>query len=447
MKTNTKDLTSGNIYKSLIRFSIPFIIANLIQALYGTTDLLVIGLFTDTAGLSGVSIATQVMQIVNGLIVGITMGGTILIGQYIGSKNMKDTKETIGTLFIIGGVISIIIPTAMFIFKDKLLILLNTPPSAYKDALNYILIASVGTIFIFGYNAISAILRGLGDSKSPVYFISIACVINILLDFILVGYFKFRAGGAALATVISQGVSMIIGLIHITKKKNIFEFNKKSFKIYPDKIKKLIQIGAPLSLQEVLLWGSFLFIVAIANQIGVSESAAVGIVAKFETFSMLPPMAFSYALAAIAAQNIGAKKPERAMKALKASILLSFLSCSIFLLWSQLHPQSIMGIFKADIGVTMAGAEYLKLYSLDFLLVPFKFNLNGFLNGAGRTTFTMINGSVNSLFIRIPMAYIFGVVLKGGLLGLGLSVPVASILSIVVSIIYIGRGKWKEGII
>ena len=408
---------------------------------------MVIGLFTDTAGLSGVSISTQIMQIVNGLIIGITMGSTILIGQYFGSNNQKDIKETIGTLFIIGFIISVLIPAFMFIFKDKLLILLNTPEPAYNDALNYMLIASVGTIFIFGYNAISAILRGLGDSKSPVYFIAIACVINIVLDFILIGYFDFRSSGAALATVISQGVSMIIAIIHLSRKDFIFKFDKSSFKIYPDKIKKLLRLGVPLSLQEVLLWGSFLFIVAIANQIGVNESAAVGIVAKFETFSMLPPMAFSYALAAMSAQNIGAQKPERALKALKASIILSFVSCSVFLLWSQLHPQSIMGIFKADLAVTIAGAQYLKLYSLDFLLVPFKFNLNGFLNGTGRTTFTMINGSINSLLIGIPMSYLFGVVLNGGLLGLGLSVPVASVLSIIVSIVFISTGKWREGII
>ncbi len=447
MKGKEISLTEGNIYESLIRFSVPFIIANLIQALYGTVDLLIIGLFTDTAGLSGVAISTQVMQIVNGIVLGLTMGGTILVGQYFGAKREGDTNETIGTMMVLGIIASIIIAVAMFLFYNPLLKLLNTPDVAYQDAKNYVLIASAGTVFIFGYNAISAVLRGLGDSKRPVIFISIACVFNILLDIYFVGVLELRASGAALATVLSQGISMLIAIWYLSKKSSIFKFNRSNLKLNSDKVRKLLGVSLPLSLQEVLLWGSFLVIVAIANDMGVNESAAVGIVAKFETFSMLPPMALSYALAALTAQNIGADRPERAMKALRISIGLSLISALVFLLWAQLHPQSIMGIFKADYGVVAAGGEYLKLYSIDFLLVAFKFNLNGFLNGSGRTTFAMLNGIFSSVFVRIPLSYILGVTLGKGLIGLGLSVPLASVLSIVFSIIFISTGRWKKRII
>ncbi len=447
MDRDNISLTEGNLFESLLKFSIPFIIANLIQALYGAVDMLIIGLFTDTAALSGVAVATQVMQIVNGIVLGLTMGGTILVGQYYGAKRYKDTQKTIGNLMILGVFVSLLIAVGMYIFKDQLLNLLNTPSEAFIDARNYVLIASAGTIFIFGYNAVSAVLRGLGDSKRPVYFISVACVINILLDILFVAKFGLRASGAAFATVISQLISLLIALWYLTKRSDYFKITAENFRIDLSRINKILRVSLPLALQEVLLWGSFLVIAAIANSMGVNESAAVGIVAKFETFSMLPPMALSYALAAMTAQNIGAQKPERALSALKISIGMSLVSAFVFLLWAQLHPQSIMAIFGADPGVTLAGAQYLKLYSIDFLLVAFKFNFNGFLNGSGRTTFAMLNGIFSSVFVRIPLAYLLGYKMGKSLYGLGLSVPLASILSILFSILFIRTGKWKEQII
>lgn len=447
MDRDNISLTEGNLFESLLKFSIPFIIANLIQALYGAVDMLIIGLFTDTAALSGVAVATQVMQIVNGIVLGLTMGGTILVGQYYGAKRYKDTQKTIGSLMILGIFVSLLIAVGMYIFKDQLLNLLNTPSEAFIDARNYVLITSAGTIFIFGYNAVSAVLRGLGDSKRPVYFISVACVINILLDILFVAKFGLRASGAAFATVISQLISLLIALWYLTKRSDYFKITAENFRIDLSRINKILRVSLPLALQEVLLWGSFLVIAAIANSMGVNESAAVGIVAKFETFSMLPPMALSYALAAMTAQNIGAQKPERAMSALKISIGMSLVSAFVFLLWAQLHPRSIMAIFGADPGVTLAGAQYLKLYSIDFLLVAFKFNFNGFLNGSGRTTFAMLNGIFSSVFVRIPLAYLLGYKMGKSLYGLGLSVPLASILSILFSILFIRTGKWKEQII
>ncbi len=439
LKQIEQNLTEGSIYKSLINFSVPFIIANIIQALYGTADLLIVGLFTDTAGLSSVAIGTQVMQIVNGLITGLTMGGTILVGQYYGAKKNRDTSETIGTMLCLGVLVSLLITGLMFILTKPLLNALRTPSEAYIDAMKYIMICSSGVIFITGYNSISAILRGLGDSKRPVYFIFVACVFNIVLDLILVGLFDMRAAGAALATVLSQGISMILAIRYLSKRKFIFEFTKENFIIKKDKILMLLKIGAPLSLQEVLLWVSFLFIAGLANSMGIAESAAVGIVAKFEVFSMLPPMSISYALAALTAQNIGANKPERAIKALKISILLSFICSLFFFAWAQIHPRSIMGIFKADTDVIKSGSEYLKTFSIDFILVAIKFNLNGYLNGSGRTNFTMINGILSSILVRIPVAFLMVVVIQKGLIGLGLTAPIASVTSIAVSIVYIRR--------
>lgn len=444
MRKLNHNLTEGNIYNSLLLFSIPFVIANLIQALYGTVDLVVVGLFTDTQGISSVAIGTQVMQIVNGLIIGFTMGGTILIGQYYGANKKEDTQEVIGTMFTLGLIISLFIMIFMWVITNSLLNILRTPDEAFIDARKYVTIASSGIVFIFGYNAISAILRGLGDSKRPVLFIGIACVFNILLDFLFVGYLGMRASGAALATILSQGISMVLAIVYL-KKNNLLSYLKlNNFVINKEKMKKLFKIGFPLSLQEVLLWMSFLFIAAIANSMGVAESAAVGIIAKFETFSMLPPMAFSNALAALVAQNVGANKLERAKKALYISIFISLACSLLFFLWAQISPQSIIGLFQGDEDVKIAGSKYFKSYSFDYILVSIKFNLNGFLNGCGSTTFTMINGIASSLLVRIPVAYILSIYLSKGLIGLGVAAPIASIISIIASTIYIRMGKWKK---
>lgn len=417
------------------------------QALYGTADLLIIGIFTDTAGISAVANATQVMQIVNGLIAGLTMGGTIVVGQYYGANKKDDTERTIGTILTAGFVFALIITVGMLFSANWLLRIIQTPAEAFYDASAYVRIASSGVVFITGYNAISAILRGLGDAKSPVYFIGIASVINIVLDLLFVGLFEMRAAGAALATIIAQAVSVILAIIYLSRKEFIFKFKLANFRIDKAKLKQLIRVGTPLSLQEILLWSSFLIIAAIANSMGVANSAAVGIIGKFDVFAMLPPIAISYALAAMAAQNIGANKPERALQALKAGISISIFISLFFVLWAQIHPQSIMGIFKADQDVVEAGAQYLRSFSIDFLLVAIKFNLNGFLNGCGRTTFSMINGIVASVFVRIPLAFLLAISLSWGLMGLGLAAPIASLLSIAVSIIFIRKGSWRRSIV
>lgn len=439
-----KDLTKGSIYKALRDFSIPFLIANLLQAVYGAVDLAVVGAFTDTAGLSAVSIGTQVMQIVNGLILGITMGGTILTGQFYGAGKKEETQKTVEAVLSSGLVFSLIITAMMFIFTNPLLKLLKTPEAAFIDARNYVLVASAGVIFIFGYNAVSAILRGLGDSKHPLYFIGIACVLNVILDLVFVGKIGMRAEGAALATIISQGLSMVLALIFINSGKTEFKFRLRSLRANSEKIKTLVSLGFPISLQEVLLWGSFLVIVAIANFMGVAESAAVGIVAKVETFAMLPPMALSYALTALTAQNMGAKEVERAKTALKASIGFSIAISVIFILWAQIAPETIIKLFQADQPVIEVGSEYLRTFSIDFFAVSFKFNLNGFLNGCGCTTFTMINGIFASVFVRVPLAYLLAITLSCGMTGLGLAAPIASLVSIICSLIFIKTGTWKE---
>lgn len=446
MKT-TASLTEGHIFKNLLVFAIPFLIANFMQALYGAVDTAVVGWFSDSAGISAVSTGSQVMQIVNSLVSGLTMGGTILIAQYFGAKQEQDNIETISTMLTLFAISAVGFSIIMWIACPWILQALQTPAEAYEQAYQYVMIASGGILFIFGYNAISAILRGLGDSKSPLIFIGIACVSNIILDLLFVGPAGMGAAGASLATVISQAISVIIAVIYLKKRSFLFEFKLKNFHIYKHKALMLIKIGLPVSLQETMTNLSFLFIAAIVNSLGVVASAAVGIAGKFDAFAMLPASAFSGAIAAIAGQNIGAGKPERAKKSLNASMLLSVICGMIFFLWAQIFPESIMQIFKADMEVTASGVEYLRGFSFDFIMVSFIFCMNGFFNGCGKTTFSMANGLISTLLVRVPLAYIFSVSLSSSLFGVGLAAPLASLLSIILAVIYLQTGRWKKAVI
>ena len=444
MAKGNLDLTSGNVYKTLLSFALPFMIANFIQALYGAVDMAVVGWFSSSASIAAVSIGTQIMQILTSLISGLTMGGTILIAQYVGAKRDDDVSKTVGTMFTLFAAAAIVFTVLMAISTKAFLNILKTPVEAFADVNAYVMICAFGIFFIFGYNAVSAVLRGMGDSKRPLIFVAIACVVNIAMDILLVGGMGMGAAGAALATVASQGISLILSVIYLRKRDFVFDFRLKSFKVHQDKMKKLFKLGLPVSLQETTVSLSFLFIAAIVNSLGVVASAAIGIAGKFEMFAMLPATAFSGAVASITAQNIGAGQPERAKKTLKASVIMAFVCSLAFFAWAQLSPESIMRIFKADVEVTLACSQYLRSFSFDFMLVAFGFCLNGFFNGCGRTAFSMVNGILSSVFIRVPLAYFLSVYVTEGLLGIGMAAPIATLVSVVVSLVYLKMGRWRR---
>lgn len=437
-------LTEGGITKTLIRFAAPYLAANFLQALYGAVDLLVVGWFCDSAAVSAVSTATQITQIVLSLVSGLTMGGTILIAQYVGAKRVDQAADTISTMLTLFGIVSLAMTAVMLLAASPLLVLMQTPAEAFSQALDYVLISSVGTIFVVGYNAVSAMLRGLGDSRHPLIFIAIACVCNMVLDLIAVGPLGMGAGGAALATVISQGLSLAIAIVYLKRHDFLFDFKLKSFRLHRDKVMSLLRVGIPVSLQDTTVHISFMFISAVVNSMGVVASAAVGISAKFDAFAMLPPLAFSGAISALAAQNIGAGQPERAKKTLYMSMLLSFGCAVVFFGWAQVSPESIMRLFQFDPAVTAAGAEYMRTISFDFLLVAFHFCLNGFFNGCGCTRYTMITGIATTLGIRVPLAWLFSVLMPEGLYGIGLAAPIATLVAIAVHFIVLRTPMWRR---
>ncbi len=438
-----KDLTQGNLVKTLLLFAIPYVAANFLQALYGAADLIIVGKFCDSSVVSAVATGSQLLQTLTFFITGLTVSATVLIGKAFGAKQYDNILKIINTMSVCFIIASIILSSLVIIFDKELLWLLQTPKEAYKSTLDYIFVCSIGLVFIFGYNAISAILRGLGNSTAPMYFVAISCSINILLDILLVGKYNLGAQGAAIATVVSQLVSVIIGFIYLRKGDFVFKFKFKNMKFDIKTAKELFEIGLPLSLQDTLIPLSFLFVFSLANSMGVAASAAYGSVVRLNAFMMLPAGSFAMALTALTAQNMGAGNMERAFKALKLSILFAFSFGVVFFIWQQLFPKSAIAIFTTDKDVLIAGAKYLRTFSYDYLIVPFVFCINGFFFGCGRTIFAAINAIFSAFAIRVPLAFILASIPGSTLFELGIAPPCASIVTTFSALIYLTY-LWKN---
>jgi putative MATE family efflux protein len=445
MKKSTieKKLTEGSVARNLILFALPFMLSNLIQTLYNVADMLIVGNFNGTIGISGVNIGGQVTFIITNIVIGLTVGGTVVIAQYLGSGDRKGMSESIKTLITFLLVMSVVVSVAMMLLSDTILHLLQTPAESYQEARDYLNITILGTIFIFGYNAFAAILRGLGDSKRPLYFVAIACVINIFLDLLFVGVFHMASKGAALATVISQAISMISCIVYLKRSNFEFDFKLRSFRFYKDRFLMLMRVGIPISITNVITNLSFLVLTTIANGMGVSASAALGIISKYNGFAILPAIAVGSSVSAMVAQNMGAGMIDRAKKTFHTGFVLSFsVSLFVFIL-TRLFPAQILSLFGDDPAMISSGIEYLKTFSIDYLLVPAVFCLNGLITGSGHTIVSSIGGIMSSLGFRIPLALLFGVVLKKGMLGLGLAAPIATLGTGIILLVYYLSGKWK----
>lgn len=444
MKNVKENLTDGNVTKKLIFFSLPFFLSNLIQAMYSVIDMLIVGWFSDPSGIAAVSIGGQVTWLVNSIISGITMGGTVLIAQYIGAKREKDLKETISTMFTVFMIAAVVLTIVMLLIAVPILKIMNTPTESLEQAKMFVHISISGTIFIFGYNAISAVLRGMGDSKRPLIFVSIACGTNIILDLILVAIFKMGPKGAALATVTSQGISMILSVNYIIKS-SIFSFKLNDIKIFKNKVKLLFKLGIPSSLQDTAVNTSFIFITTIVNGFGVNASAATGISGKFDSFTMLPASAMSMAIASMTAQNIGAGFYERAKETMRTGIKIAVSFAIVVFTFIQIFPSFVMRIFTNNMEVINSGSTYMRSFSFDFIMVSFVFCMDGFFNGCGHSKFSMINGLLSTLLIRVPLAYLLSKFF--GLSGVGAAAPLASVFSIILGVWYIRKNKWRKSAI
>jgi len=442
------DMSKGSVLGKLIKFSIPFLISNFIQSLYNVADMLIVGRFSGAESMSGVNIGGQVTFILTNTVIGLCVGGTVLIGQYLGAGNRVALKKVTATLITLLVILSLGITVIMMFLKTPILHLIRTPPESFVESDRYLTVTLLGIIFIFGYNAFAAILRGMGNSKQPFYFVSAACVTNIILDLLFVAVFKWAAFGAALATVMSQGLSVFLCIRYMVKNNFQFDFKLRSFRIDGEQLRLIFKIGLPTCIQNSIASLSFMFITTIVNIVGgVSASAGVGAVGKFNSFAFMPIMAMSASISAMSAQNFGAGRIDRAVSACRIGTAFSVVVSYAFFALVMFFPDRILLLFGDDPSMINDGVTYLLSFAFDFLLIPFIFCINGFLIGGGHTLFTLINGVMASVLLRVPVCYFFGITLDWGLRGVGLGAPAASAGVLLVIIVYLFTGKWKHNVI
>ena len=437
------DLTQGSVPKVLLRFAMPFLIANVLQALYGGADLFVVGQYDDAASVAGVAIGSQVMQTITGIILGLTTGTTILIAMGTGAKDDRKVAATIGTSVYFFTVTGIILTLVMVLFHRPIAALMHTPEEAMADTLHYILICSAGIPFIMGYNVVCGILRGLGDSKSPLYFVGLACIINIGADFLLVGGFGMRAAGAAIATVLSQGISFLTALWFLHRRGFHFEFTRRDIRFHKDLSRRIVTLGAPIALQDALINVSFLIITVIVNQMGVIASASLGVVEKIIIFAMLPPTAMAAAVATMTAQNYGAGLIQRMSRCLYSGIGISLVFGVSVCVYSQFLPETLTSIFTSDPAVIGMGAQYLHGYSIDCIMVSFVFCINAYFSGQGNSWFPMVHSLIATFLFRIPLSWAFSHIDPTSLFWMGFAPPLATLVSLVICFWYMNRQKGK----
>ena len=438
------NLTQGSVPKVLLQFAVPFLVANILQALYGGADLFVVGQYDDSAGVAAVAIGSQVMQTITGIILGITTGTTVLNAIATGAKDNRKVASTIGSSIWLFSITGIILTLLMILLHSQIAEWMHTWTEAMSDTKSYILVCSTGILFIIGYNVVCGILRGLGDSKTPLYFIALACIINIVLDFILVGYFHLGATGAAIATVTAQGGSFATALCFLHRKGFHFEFTRRDIRLNGVLSKRILALGAPIALQDALINVSFLIITVIVNQMGVIASASLGVVEKIIVFAMLPPMAISSAVATMTAQNYGAGLIRRMNQCLLSGIGLALIFGVTVCLYSQFLPETLTAFFSKDPAVISMAAEYLKGYSIDCVIVSFVFCINSYFSGQGNSLFPMIHSLIATFLFRIPLSYWFSQIDSSSLFIMGFAPPLSTIVSLLICIWYLRYTKDKR---
>ncbi len=439
-----KNLTQGNETSVIIAFALPMLIGNIFQQLYSTVDSLIVGNFVGKEALAAVGISFPIIFLMLGLLMGLTMGTNVLIAQFFGANLLDKVKKSIINGFIIMVVLSLLITFLGLIFAKSILILLNTPSEILESAQSYLKITFIGCFTIFGYNTVASILRGLGDSKTPLYLLIVSTIINIVLDLWFVLSFKWGVQGVAWATVIAQGVSFIAGLIYIFRKLTWLRFGFTELRIEPDIFSKTLQIGIPTGIQQSLVALGMMVMTRIVNGFGTVPIAAFTVASRLDGFASMPALNLSQAMTSFTGQNMGAGKTERVHRGYRASLTIgtgiSIIVGMIVLIFSK----QLMGFFTPDAEVARVGAQYLIVVGATYTLFSTMFINNGVLRGAGDSFIPMINTLLALWVVRIPCALLFSRTLHLGITGVWLSVPAGWLMGAVYSTIYYRSGRWKR---
>ena len=429
-----KNLTTGSVLKNILYFSLPYLLSYFLQTLYGMADLFIIGQFEGVASTTAVSIGSQVMHMVTVMIVGLAMGATVSIGQAIGAGNKKKAAKDIGNTITLFMGLAIVAAAVLLFFIKPIVGAMSTPQEAVSGTRIYLTICFIGIPFITAYNIISSIFRGMGDSKSPMYFIAVACVVNIALDYLFIGAFHMGAAGAALGTTCSQTVSVIIALIVIMKKKTGISLSKNDFKMDKETMGQLLKIGIPVALQDGFIQIAFIVITIIANRRGLDTAAAVGIVEKIISFLFLVPSSMLSTVSALGAQNIGAGKPERARATLRYAVMITVSFGIIVAIIIQFISGPVVGLFTANVSVILLGSQYIRGYILDCIFAGIHFSFSGYFCACGRSELSFIHNLASILLVRIPGVYITSKAFTS-LFPMGLATAGGSMLSVIICLV------------
>ena len=439
--SNTADFTQGSILKKLCRFMLPVLGALILQAAYGAVDLLVVGRFGSTSGLSAVSTGSQVLNLVTFVVTQLAMGVTVLIARYIGEKREKEIGAVLGGAAVVFTILAGCLFVLLVLFARPISVLMQAPQEALALTASYVRICGCGILFIVAYNVLSAVFRGLGDSRSPLLFVLVACLVNVAGDLVLVAGLHLDAAGAALATVLAQAVSVVCALAILRRKKLPFTFRKSDVRLN-EQCRRFLAIGLPLALQEFLTQLSFLALCAFVNRLGLAASSGYGVASKIVSFVMLVPSALMQSMASFVAQNIGAGNVKRAKKSMLTGIAVGVAFGIVMFALVLRKGDVLAGLFSTDAEVVRRGFEYLRGFAPETIVTAVLFSMVGYFNGSNQTLWVMIQGLIQTLLVRLPLAYYMSIQPNASLTRIGISAPVATVVGIVLNIgffLYLNR--------
>ena len=430
-----RNLTSGSIFKNIVYFSLPYFLSYFLQTLYGLADLFIIGQFEGVASTTAVSIGSQVMHMITVMLVGLAMGTTVCIGQAVGARDKKRISSVIGNTITLFMIVAVALAAILLLLVKPIVTVMSTPTEAVSGTITYLTICFIGIPFITAYNVISSIFRGLGDSKSPMYFIAVACVCNIGLDYLFIGVLHLGPAGAALGTTLSQTLSVILALITIIKKDTGISLRKNDLKPSPVVMGQVLKIGIPIALQDGFIQIAFIVITIIANRRGLNAAAAVGIVEKIISFVFLVPSSMLSTVSALGAQNVGAGKHDRAAKTLLYAIGITVTYGFIVAITIQFIAEPVVGLFTADKTVIQMGTQYIHGYIWDCIFAGIHFSFSGYFCAYGKSGISFLHNCASILCVRIPGVYLTSKLFPETLFPMGLATVGGSILSVVICLI------------
>lgn len=439
-----KNLTTGSVFRNIVYFSLPYLLSYFLQTLYGMADLFITGQFRGVDRITAVSNGSQVMYMITVIIVGLAMGATVIIARGIGARHLEDVAKAIGNTVTLFMVVSVGITGGLVALVKPIVMLIATPTEAVAGTMAYLIVCFMGIPFITAYNIISAIFRGLGDSKSPMYFIGIACVANIALDYLFIGAFDLGPIGAALGTTLSQTLSVIIALVTISKRKTGITLKKSDFKPRWEVLKQVLKIGIPVALQDGFIQVAFIIITVIANQRGLNDAAAVGIVEKVISALFIVPSSMLATVSALSAQNIGAGKVKRAEKTLYYATCITTGYGIVVAVVIQFIAESVVGIFTADAAVIILGSEYIRSYIWDCILAGIHFCFSGYFCACGKSYIGFMHNTIAIVFVRIPGSYLASKCFADTLYPMGFASVGGSVVSVSICLVAFFLLKHRE---